>query len=339
MSPEQAKAELGKVNLLFTTTNGTSSSPDANTVLRQSPPAFTKAKPGTTVKFVIGTGPVYVIVPNDLVGKSYDEAAQELAAHKLSPTKQEIDGFQPKDTVLKVGAGITPGKQVQQGTPIPLQVSNNKLFKMPDLANLTPDEAVQRLAQEQWTSGLAGIDQLTTPTQELFLIGHVPSQVTKTAPDPTHPDQLVDTPPQTPAPGAVVSKSTRIKIVVYSKLKLLIPGNFVPDQTSTSEVVDTLLNEGFTNVTRAPNPPAATSAAVAFKFISLTPGATGQPIDFDTPIVVSGWGAVPPPPTTPKSTPKTKPTTPTTTPTTSTAGPPGGGVPTTTLPITTRPGR
>jgi len=334
MTPDQAKAALVKLNLLYGQDAKTSLPADNGLVLLTNPTAGTMVKPKSTVRAQVGSGPLYALIPTDLIGKSYDQAVQKLKALKLNPVRREIDGVEPADKVLKLGPGIKAGQSVQQGTVIPLQVSNNKLFKMPNLANLTPDEAAQRLSSAGWTTGVAGFDQAKSQTQDLTVIGRIPGQPAKTAPDATHPDRLVDTPPQSPAPDAVAPKSTRIKIVVYSKLQLLIPNNFVPNQTPTADVVSQLNGLGFSTVTAAPGAPVAPTPGSAFTFISLAPGSTGAAIDFDTPIVVTGWGAFPPPVViTPTPTP-TPPTIPTTTPSTTPATTPTTAPPTTAPPVT-----
>ncbi len=313
MSPTEAQAELAKLNLLFKTVPKESPAKDKNLVTGQNPKALTFVKPKTTVTVQVGSGPEFTTIPKDLVGKSYTEVEQVLEKAKLSAIKVPIDSFEPRDQVLKV-LGAAPGSSVQAGSPVQLQVSNNALFKVPNLANGTPDDAAVALKQAGWLGSRDKFKVLSVATTESTLIGRIPDSNQQVVPDPTHPEVKVDTPPQNPAPDKLVNRQAVFTLVTYSKLQIVLPK--FTSGASRYEVADQVRALGFTSLEILLQRPAPTLPQ-ANTFVAMTPEGNGTAIDYDTPIVMTAWGDFPPPPTTP-----TTPTTPPTTPSTTTAAQP-----------------
>ncbi len=254
LSPSEAQAQLAKLNLLMKSTQVTSTDAEKNTVVGQSPAVNTSVKPGSTVTVQVGKGPDFTTVPatSDLVGKSYDQAVATLKAANLTATQQVVDGVEPLNTVTKV-VGVKPGASVQEGTPVVLQTSNNQLFVVPNLANLSTDDAASQLNTKGWTGSANSFQKYSAPSTDGTLIGKIasgPQEVT----DPDG-NGTTQKPGQDPAVGATVRKTASFKVVVYSKKQISIP-TFTPGQTTTNDVVGQLQNLGATNVTVVTQKPA-----------------------------------------------------------------------------------
>ncbi len=316
LNPAQAETQLAKLNLLMKSVGITSTDAQKNTVVGQNPTVNTSVAPGSTVTVQVGSGPNFTKVPTDLVGQSYDQAVAELKAANLTATQQIVPGVQPLNTVVRV-AGVTPGASVQEGTPVVLQTSNNQLFVVPNLANLSTTDAASQLNTLGWVGSSATIQTYSTPTTDGTLIGKIASGTQ----DVTGPSGsgTVQKPGQDPAAGTTVPKSTQFKVVVYSKKQITIP-TFTPGVTTTSQAVSALQGLGADNIKVVTQQPAI-PPAVPNTYISMTP-TSGSVVNFDTPITVTVWGNAPTPPTT---TTPTKPST--TTPKTPTSSPPASGPP------------
>ena len=303
LSADAATAQINKLGLISKVTQKPSTDQQRNTVIDQNPLAGTSVRPGSTVSYSIGTGPVFTKVPTDLVGKSYDQAVAELKAVKLTAVQKLVDGVQPKNTVLKLD-GRNPGESVPQQTPITLQVSNNNLFVMPPLLNLSPEDAFTQLHNAGWnaTSPDAIVKSYADSTDRT-LIGKIADGV---QPVSNGAGGTVPKPGQFPAVGATVAKSVAVNVVVYQAKQIVLP-QFTPGVTTRDEIENAFNGLGDPNVfVRIQN--FAPDATLVGKFISMDPVANATPIDFDTTVTVTVYGDVKPPPppvTTPKPTPTT----------------------------------
>jgi len=298
MSPQEAQAQLSKLNLLFAKTAQTSTDALKNTVVDQSPKTDVSVKPGTTVSVVIGSGPIYKTVPKDLLGKTYDQAAAECMALGLPTTKQPIDGIQPTDTVLSF-TGASAGASVAVGTPLIIKVSNNALFVVPPLTNMSPDAAAAALTALGW-NGLTS-DSFTktlVPTLDTTLLNLIPSGP-QNLPNPASPTEIVPTQPQTPAVGATVNKGAHFTILVYSVQTLTVP-TFIVNVTTLQQIQAQMIALGFTKIHYQQTNTLAPGAAPT-SFISLVGANPADVVPFNTTaITITVNGAAPPPPTTPK---------------------------------------
>ena len=319
LSPAQAETQLAGLNLLMKSVGVTSTDAEKNTVVGQSPAVNTSVKPGSTVTVQVGNGPNFTKVPTDLVGKSYDQAVAELKAANLTATQQVVDGIQPLNTVVKV-TGVTPGASVQEGTPVVLQTSNNQLFTVPPLANLSPEDAATNLNNLGWSGNAGSFQKYGAQTTDGTLIGKIASGPQDVA---NPQGGTMQKPGQNPAAGATARKNAQFQVVVYTKKQIALP-TFTPGVTSTDEAVGALQNLGASNIKVVTQQP-ATPPAVPHTYISMTPN-SGSVVDFDTEITVTVWGDAPAPPTTPKTTPTTP------------AKPSTGAAPPATTPAAGRPG-
>ncbi len=290
LSPQQAQASLAKLNLLMKSVPKPSDDAQKNTVIGQNPVAGASTKPGATVTVQVGTGPNFTKVPTDLVGKSYQAAVTELKAAKLNATQVIANGVEPKNTVQKV-IGVAAGASVQEGTPVGLQVSNNSLFVVPNLANLTPDEAAATLKGLDWQGSAAAFNQFSTESTDGFLIGKI-ANGPQTVVNPGSSTPLIK-PGQDPAPNAKASKTAQFSIVVYTKKTVILP-SFIVGLTTLDQIQQAFESLGASNVKILVRTPAY-PPNVPRTFISMNPGNAGSPVPFDTAITVTVWGDAPPP--------------------------------------------
>ncbi|QNK82052.1 Stk1 family PASTA domain-containing Ser/Thr kinase [Nakamurella sp. PAMC28650] len=305
MNVTDAKAQLNKLGLqMGTPTKQLSSDAQKDTVISQKPPTNTSAKPGSTVDVVVGSGPSYQTVPSDLVGKSYDQAAAELGKLGLKASKTSIDGTAPKDQVLSF-TGALAGGRVQTGTTLVINVSNNALFVMPPLSNLPLQAAVAQLNALGWKGDVNTINQRTSPTKDITLVGLIASG---TAGVPGANQQPTQVPAQTPAANLTVNKTVGVTLVVYEKQSIPVP-SFTPDVTTQAEIQNQLTAAGFTNYTlNIINP--AQPPHVPHTFASLSGVNAGDPVPFDTAFTITINGDPPKPTPTPTPTPTTAATSP-----------------------------
>ncbi|NMR20449.1 Stk1 family PASTA domain-containing Ser/Thr kinase [Cellulomonas fimi] len=76
---------------------------------------------GTTISIDVAVAPTTVTVPDDLVGKSFTDAAAQLTELGLVPARADVDSDQPRDTVIS--SNPNRGTTVQIGSTVTLQVS------------------------------------------------------------------------------------------------------------------------------------------------------------------------------------------------------------------------
>ena len=110
-----------------------------------------------------------------------------------------------------------------------LQTSNNQLFVVPNLANLSTDDAASQLNTLGWTGSANSFQKYASPSTDGTLIGKIASGPQEV----TNPDGNGTTqkPGQDPAVGDTVRKTASFKVVVYSKKQIAIP-TFTPGVTT-----------------------------------------------------------------------------------------------------------
>jgi hypothetical protein len=244
------------------------------------------ALPGVTGPLKVGVGPE-VTVPRDLIGMSLDRASAELARLGLKTTRQAVDGTAPLDIVVGL-SGVAAGRRTATGSTITLQVSNNALFVVPDLSNLTPAAAAGRLNAVGWKGDVASINQRISPTLDPRSYGRIasgPVLVVGRTGDP------VQIPSQTPAAGRPANKAVGITVAVYGRKLITVP-SFTPGVARLADIQNQIITVGFIDVTFAIVGPAV-PPHVPHSFISITGASPGDQIPFDTPITITVWGDAP----------------------------------------------
>ena len=319
LSPDAAHAQITQLKLVWATPkHQKSTDAQKDTVMLQSPAQGTAVKPGTTVTVTVGDGPTFVVVPDDLVGKTFAQATDELEKLGLSTREVQVDSTEDLHKVTKVA---DVGQRLQAGTTIDVTTSNNALFTMPNITNQTVAQATANLKVAGWTG--TGLNLVNAPTFDGTAEGLIPDAAVATVDGANAVGPVTE--PQVPKFQTTTRKNAVVTVVVYVKARLAVP-SFTAGQTLRSD----LDFSGFANVTQLTQPWAA--GQTPGTVLEIQGASSGAVVPFDTAlqIVVVGEKPLPPTPTT-KTTPTsptgpTSPSTPPTTPATTTPTQrPGGG--------------
>jgi serine/threonine-protein kinase len=153
-------------------------------VVHQNLPPNQMVDQGTTVNITIGKTPAMVTV-NDYTGKQVAEADAGLKAQGFQVSHQTQASAEPQGTVVNQKPN---GGQQPQGSTITLYVSDGsqQLIGMPDVTNMTQQQAQAALTQAGWKGQLSTqADQVYNPNQQGLVTRTVPTagtQISKTAP-------------------------------------------------------------------------------------------------------------------------------------------------------------
>ncbi|GAA2009475.1 serine/threonine-protein kinase [Nakamurella flavida] len=281
-SPEQAKNALSAANLQYAEVQEASSDADRNKAIRQDPAAQASVAPGTVITVVIGSGPNFVAVPDGLVGLQLADATAQLQALKLTVVSQQAASAEPLNQVLAIDP--KPGERIQEGTSVTLTVSDNSQMTMPNLRNLTPDEAAAAMRNVGWSGDRGTLATREVETTNPALVGAVVAQ--------------------SPASGEVVAKTgTRVSVDIGVQAQAV-----VPDVRGATEGAAraALANAGLTNVSTTAGPAAPSGDLVGRVQQQSVPGGTQIPTSQRVTITVY-QAAAPPTPTTPTTPPTTAP--------------------------------
>ena len=297
MDAATAKLTLQKANLVYKEQTAVSKSDEQGKVVDQNPDANQQIAPGATVTVTIGAGPNYVPVPADLVGKSFTAAQTELKSAGLDAVKTQVPGVEPLDQVKGL-SGVKAGDKVPANTPITLQTSDNTLFVVPDVSNLSKDDAVNKLRQAGWLGTSATVSVTIQQTRQEALYDKVTAQ--------------------SAAVNSTLNKTQQITLTVQQKATVTVPNIYAGQ--SFDDANGALQAAGIPNVNGVTV--TATSPDQTNKVISVDP-TPGQVIPWDQTVMVTHYGTYTPPP--PPSTSPRPTVGPTTGPTAGpTAGPPAG---------------
>ena len=276
MNAADARVALQKANLDYREATAVSDDARKGRVVGQDPKATIQTKPGSTVTVTIGSGPTFLVVPGDLVGKSFDAASKELKSTGLDAVSKPVDGIEPLNQVKKIDSPYTPGQKVQAGTPIPLQVSNFQLFVVPNVANLNKEQAVATLRSKDWHGDGSTIGVTTSDTRLPLQYNNVISQ--------------------TPVANTTLNKDQGISIIVGKKAQVTVPniaaGMDYGAALSLCQAAGVQCQDQSTGDVQ--------NQDLANKVISADPTA-GSQIDWDQTVTITHHGnyVPPPPPTTP----------------------------------------
>lgn len=120
-------------------------------VVRQNPEKGAKLKEGGTVRIVVSRGGSKIAVP-DIVGQTSAFAESKLRENDLNPDRQPdvFSATVPEGSVISQDP--VAGSQVQKGSSVKYVVSRGaeppKEVSVPDVKNLTVDQASARLSQD-----------------------------------------------------------------------------------------------------------------------------------------------------------------------------------------------
>jgi eukaryotic-like serine/threonine-protein kinase len=159
----------------------------SGTVIAQDPKGGTNIVRGSNVRINISKGPQTVGLPN-VIGQSYDGAAEQLRRAGFTPARRDIDAEEPEGTV--VGQDPQPGTLVPPGTRVTLSVSTGQsTTSVPDVRGLEESNAQATLENEGWNVVIRD-----TPTQ--------------------NPDEDGIVISQTPPPGQQADPGSRVTLFV-----------------------------------------------------------------------------------------------------------------------------
>lgn len=152
--PAQAVQTLNDVDLrLGEVSEEVTDSAPAGTILSQTPEALETAKPGDSVSFVVAAPPDTTEVP-DVVGRTAELAAQDLAKAKLAAFKVELYDANVADGFV-ISQLPSAGVELSPGTNVAIAVSTGpppEQFRVPRLVGLSESDAAALLD----ASGLRG---------------------------------------------------------------------------------------------------------------------------------------------------------------------------------------
>jgi serine/threonine-protein kinase len=178
MDAQTASDTVKNANLVYKEMPVYSQSPKGR-VEKQTPNPNTSTTPGATVTVYISQGPEMTVIPDQdqIVGKNVNDATATLKAAKLQVVTQTTPSTAPQNQVLSMDQ--KPGAQVPINTVVTLKVSDFSLMTVPDLTNMTPDQAIAALKQAGWTSDPSGLVQTTKEDPNAARWGRILSQQPK----------------------------------------------------------------------------------------------------------------------------------------------------------------
>ncbi len=111
--------------------------------VQNAPLAFAQLPRGSAINLVVSDGPRPRVIPDDLVGQSYDAAAAELQELGLVATREErADLDAPEGSVIAVNPD--PGTSVPRDSSVTLVVAIH-LVEVPDVVGMDPSDATDTL--------------------------------------------------------------------------------------------------------------------------------------------------------------------------------------------------
>ena len=123
-----ATAELGALKLNSSLNPVQAAGQPVDTVVSQDHSPGLVAQ-GTTILLNIAAAPTAVVVPSDLVDKTYADAAAELQAAGLTPARTDLQSDKPVETVLS--SNPNKGTSVAPGSTVTLNVSGGPTYAPP----------------------------------------------------------------------------------------------------------------------------------------------------------------------------------------------------------------
>ncbi len=170
-------------------------------VVEQNPAPGVSRKKNDQVSLSVGGGPATVNIPQ-VIGESYDTAAQQLEDLKLVPVRVNFDRAEPEGQVLNTDP--RPGSPVAAGAQVKVMVSTGKV-QIPNVVGKTEADAKDLLNK----AGFLNVTSKVAIPPDDFAAGTV-FRVEPTAGSKAQPDQQVvlfvakakPTPSPTPSPTA-----------------------------------------------------------------------------------------------------------------------------------------
>jgi beta-lactam-binding protein with PASTA domain/predicted Ser/Thr protein kinase len=159
----------------------------SGTVIAQDPRGGTNIVRGSTVRINISKGQQTIGIPN-VIGQSYDRAAEQLRSAGFTPVRRDVDAAEPEGTVVEQNP--RPGTLAPPGSEVQVSVSSGQATtSIPDVRGLDEASAQATLENEGWNVVIRD-----TPTQ--------------------NPDEDGIVISQTPPPGEQADPGSRVTLFV-----------------------------------------------------------------------------------------------------------------------------
>ena len=167
-SYQEAVEELNIMGFMDVDYEEVESNEPAGTVLSQSVEKFRTMDVTTPIVLEISLGPAQVKMPS-VLDSTYDEAYKTLTdLGFLDVTPEPVESNEPEGQVL--GQSVAENTMTEITTPIVLQVSEGpKTVKMPDLSNMTYEEACQKLTDMGFVAEITRADVDNDAEEELVV--------------------------------------------------------------------------------------------------------------------------------------------------------------------------
>jgi eukaryotic-like serine/threonine-protein kinase len=126
------------------------------------PVGFEQLPRGSAINLIVSRGPRPRVVPDDLVGLTYDEAAAQLEELELVPQRQEEPNVDvPEGSVIRVDPG--PGTSVPRDSTVVVVVAIAQV-EVPNVLDMSPEDAADALE----AVGLRVSDVVGSPNRDVI---------------------------------------------------------------------------------------------------------------------------------------------------------------------------
>nr|AGZ94216.1 serine/threonine protein kinase [Streptomyces sp. MMG1121] len=161
------------------------SSQTPGVVITQNPQGGTEKEKGSTITLTVAKAVEKVTIPGDLVGKSCDDAKNELTQLGLAPSCNDSPTTDQTQDGKVLSTNPQAGQQVTKNTPIAINVGK---FQGGQQQGQVPNVVTQTLKQAQQTLQQSGFTQIQVsgPTDDKArVISQTPPQGTQADPSTT----------------------------------------------------------------------------------------------------------------------------------------------------------
>ncbi|HVM26459.1 MAG TPA: Stk1 family PASTA domain-containing Ser/Thr kinase [Mycobacteriales bacterium] len=211
LSQQQAALRLAEAGLTVGEVTPEFAEAPPGTVLRQTPPQGIVVQRGGTVDLVVSEGVEQTIVPEQVIGRSRDEAELLLGQAKLVVERVvQRDGNIPAGRVLEISP--PPGTQLPAGSAVVLTVASGQV-EVPDVRGRSQGEAAAVLQEAGFSVAVELRDDPGEPDRVLAqdpvnaraargsTVRIVVSQTPAPAPPPSPEPEPTETPSPSPSPA------------------------------------------------------------------------------------------------------------------------------------------
>ncbi|MDM4721635.1 Stk1 family PASTA domain-containing Ser/Thr kinase [Micromonospora sp. WMMA1363] len=144
MTQAQAFAAIRQANLTPDTgTEVFGSNCEKGRVVSQEPGTGARLQPSQVVRVQICGGPATKVIPDTLVGTSYENARRQLENAGFKVKRTDVDSAEREGTVLRVSPD--EGSKVDEGADVTLTVSRGNVGKVPDVVDQSVEDARDEL--------------------------------------------------------------------------------------------------------------------------------------------------------------------------------------------------